>query len=169
VPTPRKPADQRSGHTPSRPDWGALEVPDDVEVPDPDPAWPPAIVDRWAAFWSTPESTMVSPAKLPGLRRLFNYYADAETLEAAARTDVLTRGSKGQWRINPAREALDRVNARALELEREYGLTPLAQLRLGATYAQGAAAAALGRQLSFLELDNADDDPRNLALDVTAH
>jgi hypothetical protein len=168
VPTPRKRADERTGHTPSRPDWGTLVAPDTVEVPDADEAWPEAIVERWAAFWATPESTMVSAAKLPGLRRLFDYYADAEVLAVAARKDVMTRGSKGQWRINPAREALDRVNARALELEREYGLTPLAQLRLGATYAQGAAAAALGRQLSLLELDAVDDDPRTLALDAAA-
>lgn len=52
------------------------------------------------------------------------------TVAAAYRAEPMTPGSKGQTRVNPAADELDRLDRRALAIEKELGLTPRARAYL---------------------------------------
>jgi P27 family predicted phage terminase small subunit len=74
------------------------------------------------------------------LRRLFGLYDELDRLWAAVdETGRVVVGSQGQPRPNPLFKQVESFQAEARQLEDRFGLSPLARLRLGITFADAAA------------------------------
>jgi len=89
----------------------------------------------WAEFWRSDVASLVRSTDMSVVRRLWGYYQQHEELTTVFNRSRLVAGSQGQPRINPAHDALMKLEGAILRLENELGLTPSARLRLGITFA----------------------------------
>jgi P27 family predicted phage terminase small subunit len=90
------------------------------------------------------------------LSRLFWLYDETARLTAAIEeVGRVVAGSQGQPRANPLYKQVQEFHAEARQLEDRFGLSPLARLRLGITFADAAASLdSLNRRLA----ETGDDD-----------
>lgn len=100
----------------------------------PDNLSPSRIAD-WEAYFASPLAGLVKETDLSVVRRLWGYYQQHDELTAIFQKSRLVAGSTGQPRMNPAADALLKLENAILRLENELGLTPSARLRLGITFA----------------------------------
>ena len=136
--SPKKPADRRQGHTTS--DVGLVVAAGERPVPVADVAWREGTVERWVAFWGSPLASQVEPSDEGAFRRLFWIYDELERLrDAIEATGRVVEGSQGQPRPNPLYKQVQEFQAEARQLEDRFGLSPLARLRLGITFADAQA------------------------------
>ena len=104
-----------------------------------DPAWRETTVERWVQFWASPLAQQVEQSDLGSFRRLFWLYDELDRLrEAIEQTGRVVAGSQGQPRPNPLYKQVETFQAEARQLEDRFGLSPLARLRLGITFADAA-------------------------------
>lgn len=107
--------------------------------PQPTPA-PPANLSAariadWDNYFDSPLAGLVQQTDLSVVRRLWGYYQQHDELTAIFQKSRLVVGSTGQPRMNPAADAILKLEGAILRLENELGLTPSARLRLGITFA----------------------------------
>jgi P27 family predicted phage terminase small subunit len=154
--SPKKPADRRQGHKTQ--DMGALEV-KQRQVPSADVAWREGTVERWTVFWTSPLSSQVEPSDEGAFRRLFKLYDELERLwDAIEATGRVVEGSQGQPRPNPLFKQIESFQAEARQLEDRFGLSPMARLRLGITFADAQASLdGLNARLAAKMRDVEDD------------
>jgi len=117
---------------------------------------------RWATFWRSDVSSVAGEADLPALHRLFVYYDEWERCMAAARKERLVMGgSTGRTpALHPLYSQALAIEARIGKLEPEFGLTPLARVKLGIQVGEAQ------RSLADLNADaETEDDPRTLLAD----
>jgi len=135
---PKKAADRRQGH--GAQDVGVVSRGVSRPVPAADGAWREATVERWAAFWSSPLASQVESSDEGAFRRLFKLYDEIDRLwEAVDATGRIVEGSQGQPRPNPLFKQVQEFQAEARQLEDRFGLSPMARLRLGITFADAQA------------------------------
>ena len=89
----------------------------------------------WYRYFQSPLAGLVSDTDLSVVRRLWTYYQQHDELTEIFQKSRLVAGSTGQPRMNPAHDALMKMETAILRLENELGLTPSARLRLGITFA----------------------------------
>lgn len=103
----------------------------------------------------SPLAALVSDADLPALRRLFGLYDEHDRVWRVAREHRLLQGSQNQLVLNPLYRQASGLRADILALEDRFGLTPMARLKLGATF--GDARRSLADELQA-EASASDDD-----------
>ena len=136
--SPKKPVDRRQGHGTA--DVGLVPRSDAKPVPAADGVWREGTVERWVAFWSSPLASQVEQSDEGAFRRLFWIYDELERLrEAIEATGRVVEGSQGQPRPNPLYKQVQEFQAEARQLEDRFGLSPMARLRLGITFADAQA------------------------------
>ena len=89
----------------------------------------------WEEFFTSELSGLIKKTDMPVVRRLWTYYQQHEDLTVIFEKSKLVAGSTGQPRINPAHDAILKLEGAIHRLENELGLTPSARLRLGITFA----------------------------------
>lgn len=92
-------------------------------------------VEAWEVFFTSELAGLIKQTDLPVVRRLWTYYQQHEDLLVIFEQSKLVRGSTGQPRMNPAHDAILKLETAIHRLENELGLTPSARLRLGITFA----------------------------------
>lgn len=155
--TAKKPADLRQNRRTQ--DLGLVAVSRAASpVPAADPSWRPEAVEQWRAFWSSPLAGQVAESDHVALRRLWWLYDELDRLrEAIDETGRVVPGSQGQLRPNPLFKQCEAFQAEARQLEDRFGLSPLARLRLGITFADAHASLdALNARLAA-SIDDDDD------------
>jgi len=113
--------------------------------------------EDWSGFWASPLASLVIPADLPALRRLFTLYDERLRAYQGYRKGRLVAGSMGQPVLNPLFAAMKSADAEIRALEDRLGLSPIARLRLGV--ALGEAARSLDELNRSLDADDDADDP----------
>jgi len=113
----------------------AQHDPDAVVVPPAPEGMSDRQLETWSEFWRSELAALVRSTDLAVVRRLWGYYQQHEELTRTFDRSRLVPGSTGQPRINPAHDALMKLEGAILRLENELGLTPSARLRLGITFA----------------------------------
>lgn len=109
--------------------------PETMPTPEPPDTLGPAQLEAWDRFFASPLAGLVKDTDMAVVRRLFTYYQQHDDLGAIFERSKLVSGSTGQPRMNPAHDAMLKLEGAILRLENELGLTPSARLRLGITFA----------------------------------
>jgi len=136
--SPKKPAERRQNVKTQ--DVGVVVSAPGRPVPAADGAWREPTVERWVAFWGSPLASQVEPSDEGAFRRLFKLYDEIDRLwEAVDATGRIVEGSQGQPRPNPLFKQVQEFQAEARQLEDRFGLSPMARLRLGITFADAQA------------------------------
>jgi P27 family predicted phage terminase small subunit len=108
---------------------------DKPAVPQPPTGLSPERISDWHRYFGSQLAGLVQDTDMSAVRRLWGYYQQHDELTAIFAKSRLVAGSTGQPRMNPAADALLKLETAILRLENELGLTPSARLRLGITYA----------------------------------
>jgi P27 family predicted phage terminase small subunit len=103
--------------------------------PDPPDGLSPERIADWNRYFGSQLAGLVQETDMSAVRRLWNYYQQHDELTEIFAKSRLVAGSTGQPRMNPAADALLKLETAILRLENELGLTPSARLRLGITFA----------------------------------
>jgi P27 family predicted phage terminase small subunit len=134
----KKPAELRQRRNTS--DAGVLPRAGQPLMPSAEQGWRVGTVERWQEFWMSPLAQQVEASDYGALRRLFGLYDELDRLwEAVDETGRVVVGSQGQPRPNPLFKQVESFQAEARQLEDRFGLSPMARLRLGITFADAAA------------------------------
>jgi P27 family predicted phage terminase small subunit len=104
-------------------------------APEPPEGLSPERVADWNRYFGSQLAGLVQETDMSAVRRLWNYYQQHDELTTIFAKSRLVAGSTGQPRMNPAADALLKLETAILRLENELGLTPSARLRLGITFA----------------------------------
>jgi hypothetical protein len=155
MPAHRKPPGTHQGHRPHTPAV-VLAASGSEAPPDPPAGLLAATQEAWSGFWSSPLASLVIPADLPGLRRLFQLHDERERAWRSYRRRRLVEGSQGQPVANPLFRVALGLEAEIRALEDRYGLSPSARLRLGIRF--GKAARTLEDLARDLEQEPSDLD-----------
>jgi len=161
-----KPQAQRQGHHEAG--WRArgqtsqalVVLPGGKQTPEAIPQ-PPKGLDRrlrraWRAFWESSVAQVASEVDGPIIRRLFELYLQREHALKAVEAGMFMKTPTGV-RVNPALDALLKLEGVILRLENEIGVTPMARARLGIAVGDAVLTAAeLNRIVK--ESDDRDDD-----------
>lgn len=134
----KKPADRRQRRATK--DLGVLPQ---IEIdPKSYPAAPAHLSEQWQyawqRFWESPFATLVQPAQMPPLERLFSMYDERERIDVVLRESPMTTGSQGQLILNPLYRQRTAIDAEIRQLEDRFGLHPKAGLTLGIVYGEAA-------------------------------
>lgn len=113
-------------------------------------------LDSWDAYFRSNLSALIKETDLPVVERLWRYYQQHEELTDIFDRGRLVPGSTGQPRINPAHDALMKLESAIHRLENELGLTPTARLRLGITFSD--ATLSMERLTERIQQDDISDD-----------
>lgn len=136
-----KPGEQRQGH-------GKLVkvvVPTEkVVVRPPKPSKLLKSTDEaWERFWESDVAAVVTPSTWPAVSRYFTYLDELQRAVKVLRDGHrLVEGSRGQVRLNPLADYMNRLEEKVGRLETELGLTPMARARLGIAVGQARLTAA---------------------------
>jgi P27 family predicted phage terminase small subunit len=133
--THRKPHGQAHGHR--RQSFIMLAGGREAEIPKPPGGLLAASERRWEAFWRSPVSQVVDPdADGPRLER---WIRDSDEFQRVSKlikdTGRMVLGSMGQPVLNPLYGLLRDLDTRLVRVEAEFGMTPMARLRLGLSIA----------------------------------
>ena len=173
---PPKPAAKRQRR--NRRDVGSVEAKalrpviagEQPSMPEPPPKMLVATKADWAEFWAGELATLVKPADMPALRRLFILHDERRRYMNAAQKDGrIQLGSTGQLAIHPLLKHISTIDSQITALEDRFGLTPMARLKLGVNFGQ--AAKTLADLNASVEADASEDhdddyDPRLEIIDA---
>lgn len=125
--------------------------------------------EAWEAFWRSPMAKLVLDADIPALCRLFRLRDEWQRCFEQSKDERLVHGSNEQWVLHPLYKHLTTLEKAIEGLEAQFGLTPLARLKLGVTFGEAKrsieeinAAAAAG------EDEEGDDDLFSGLIEATA-
>ena len=148
--TRRKPIGTAVGHRKASP--LAVVGPIDA-IPDPPRGLLQVSIRRWSAFWRSPVAGAIDlRSDLPRLERWIQDVDEYERAGKALRSNRLVRGSQGQPVLNPLAAYLHQLDTRIRATETDFGMTPMARIRLGIAVGEAA------RTLSELNAE-AENDP----------
>lgn len=138
-----KPATNRQGHR-KRPSL-ALVLPEKREIVTPDP--PKGITKParqcWESFWQSDVAAAIDiQADSHRLLRWITAVDEWHRVGKAFRKERVVSGSMGQPVINPLATYLTSLEATIKAAEAEFGMTPMARLKLGIAVGQAAKTAA---------------------------
>ncbi|NDG19213.1 MAG: hypothetical protein EB117_13195 [Betaproteobacteria bacterium] len=146
---PRKPPERRQRT--NTPDIGVVVAlpASSPAVPAPDPTWRSEVVEAWNDFWCSPLAGpgVMKATDAPALRRLFAYRSRLLVALEAMDAEPIVLGSTGQPTMSPWAAEVHRLEAAIAKLEQQFGLTPMARLKLGVTYEEGVSLAHRNAQL----------------------
>lgn len=128
----------------------------ETPIPDAPEELSPARLADWERYFSSPLAGLVAETDLSAVRRLWSYYQQHDDLKAIFQRGAMVSGSQGQPRINPAHDAMLKLETAIHRLENELGLTPSARLRLGITFAD--ATTSLEALTDRIQSDDDDDE-----------
>lgn len=136
--TAKKPADRRQRRATK--DLGVLPQ---IQVdPKAYPVAPAHLSERWQGawqtFWESPFASLVQPAQMPPLERLFSMYDERDRMDIELRVNPMMIGHKGQAILNPLYRQRSAMDAEIRQLEDRFGLHPKAGLTLGIVYGEAA-------------------------------
>lgn len=119
---------------------------------------------KWDAYFRSEVASMFTPSDLVSLSRLFELYDERQRcLNSARRKGRIVEGSTGQPVLNPLYKHMGELDREIRAMEDRFGLSPMARLKLGATFGEAS------KSLSDLfEVDDDDDDPRGEFIDAVA-
>lgn len=131
----------------------------------------PAVVAAWSMFWSSDVAGLVVDADRLALERLFGMYDLRERMMRTYLVEPFSSGSTGQLKIHPAGAEVASLDARILQLEDRFGITPAGRLKLGIVL--GAAAKSLEEMNATFNEDTEQqagtyEDPRLRVIEGTA-
>ena len=129
-----------------------------ADVPDAPENLSDAQLEAWEEFFTSELAGLIKKTDLPVVRRLWTYYQQHEDLTIIFEKSKLVAGSTGQPRINPAHDALMKLETAIHRLENELGLTPSARLRLGITFADATNSIDALNERFSARADLSDDD-----------
>ncbi len=92
--------------------------------------------EAWEAFWRSPLAGLVMDADLPALHRLFRLRDEWQRCFEASRGERLVSGSTEQMVLHPLYKHMTTLEKAIESLEAQFGLTPLARLKLGVTFGE---------------------------------
>lgn len=124
---------------------------------------------RWDDFWASPVAAAVDRhSDIPRLERWIAQVDEYERCMRVFRKSRLVRGSTGQPVLNPLAQYLSTLENQISRTETEFGMTPMARLRLG--IAVGEAHRSLAELNAEVNADDDDayDDPRIVAAQALA-
>ena len=125
-----KPADTRTGHTTTLPEFRPNPVA--VEAPDAPPSLKTHGKHLWAALWDAWRNFYQPATDSLVLERYCNLQElRKELLDVIENEGWMTIGSTGQTVAHPAAKLLSEVEGRLSPLEDRLGLNPESRLRLG--------------------------------------
>lgn len=107
-----------------------------IEPPEPDGRWLKVTKEAWADFWASDVAQAVRPKDLPTLHRLFELRNLYQRTYRIVNKEPLIAGSQGQPVLNPAARLMKDTMGEIRQLEREFGLTPDAGVRMVSQAAQ---------------------------------
>lgn len=96
----------------------------------------PAQQAAWEAFWRSPMAKLVLDADLPALHRLFRLRDEWERCFEASKSERLVEGSNEQLVLHPLYKHMTTLEKAIEGLEVQFGLSPLARLKLGVTFGE---------------------------------
>jgi hypothetical protein len=102
-----------------------------AEPPAPCKTWLVQTKAEWFEFWDDEISSLVRPGEFSAVKRLFDYRDEHARALRDYRAERVTPGSKGQRRLSPMFDALQKLEKMMLPLEDRFALSSLARLRLG--------------------------------------
>lgn len=144
-----------------------------ADIPKPPKRLSKPAAERWTAFWASPVSAAVDrDSDMGALHRWITDLDAYYKLKRVTDRYPLVEGSKaGLLRPNPLFARLAGLERNIQTAEAQFGMTPMARLRLG--IALGGAKASLEGLMESLNADldddfDDDDDPRLEIIDVTA-
>jgi P27 family predicted phage terminase small subunit len=108
-----------------------------VEVPKPPAGLLASSERRWDAFWRSPVAEVIDPGSdMPRLERWIKASDEfARVTKLVKETGRMVLGSMGQPVLNPLYALLRDLDAQLVRVEAEFGMTPMARLRLGLSIA----------------------------------
>lgn len=162
-PAPKHP-DRRQGR--HRADIGVLPPPQ-TDVPKPPTGLLKATRVWWDEVWRHDIAGAWVESDRSVVERLATLRDERERAYCGYRKSRLVEGSQGQPVINPLAKVMQSLDTEIRQLEDRLGLSPMARLKLGATF--GAAHKSLdemNREFDADTDDDEEDDPRIGALDV---
>lgn len=129
-----------------------------MAVPAPPEGLLPSTVQVWETYWADQVAGATTPVDHGALRRYILYLDEWERCMAAVRrpnedgeVERLVKGSTGQPRINPLAEQALKLEGVLSKLEADFGLTPLARMRLGIAIGQA--------RMTVAELNRMAEEP----------
>lgn len=164
MPAIPKPADRRQRRNKRNEVGPLVALTRSVDVSPPSSAWQKRTVEEWKEYWSDDISTLVKPGEMSAVKRLFDYRDEHARALRAYRKERLTQGSKGQQRLSPAFDALQKLEKMMLPLEDRFALSSMARLRLGVEL--GSAQKSLAEMNAVLEAEVDDDNNDNEIIDL---
>lgn len=107
----------------------------------------------WEAFWTSPVANAIDRrSDLPRLERWICALDEYERARRQFRANRLVTGSTGQPVLNPLASYMSSLEAQIRATETDFGMTPMARLRLGIAVGEAA------RSLAELNAETDDDD-----------
>lgn len=117
----------------------------------------------WELFWASDVAAVVTPSTWPAVQRYFTYLDELQRAVKVLRDGHrLVEGSRGQVRLNPLADYMNRLEEKVGRLETELGLTPMARARLGIAVGQARLTAAEVNAMAeadvVVEIEEGGDD-----------
>jgi P27 family predicted phage terminase small subunit len=132
--THKKPAGQNQGHRKQNVLVLAEHRP---TVPTPPSGLLKPTRDRWYGFWASQVARAVDlDSDLPRLRRWIAATDEYDRVAKTVKRARLVKGSMGQPVLNPLIQYLAQLEGQIAKAETEFGMTPMARLRLGIQLAE---------------------------------
>lgn len=132
-------------HLARRTEGTAIDIPDEVMESLPVPSAPPGLSDYgmqvWEIFWGSMNATYIDPEgpAMLGISRWCQAVDQRETLWQDYQDEQLVMGQRGVMKTNPAFVQMRALDVLIARYEDQYGLSPLAQMRLGIEFLGGKA------------------------------
>ena len=106
-------------------------------IPEPPEGLSTVALEAWESFFRSPVAkTVTMDAHGPRIRHWAQCLDQRERLWGMWKNQPLIRGSHGQLMTNPLWRTIRDLNEEIARAEEVFGMTPLAQLRLGVTFLQ---------------------------------
>lgn len=126
---------------------GVVEVeqrdPAFIKVPNPPPDASKAALEWWATLWASPLSGAIKATDVAVLYRYVEYFDTWQKgVEDLREEGLLIAGANGGLVRNPVSMIVRQCEAAMRDIERAFGLDPLARMRLGIKFADASKAAA---------------------------
>ena len=133
------------------------------QIPDAPAGLLKATEKKWQAYFLSEVSSLLNDSDITALERLFELYDERQRcLNSARRKGRIVEGSTGQPVLNPLYKHMGELDREIRAMEDRFGLSPMARLKLGATFGEA------NKSLKDLfEVDDDDDDPRKDFIDIS--